>query len=84
MIGRCLAVENAGTAERDGNGQDRDNRVVEAIDFVVGQRPGQPFRMEAGAVERFVNIDVAEAGQKRLIEQQRLESGQFAGTDALM
>lgn len=38
-------------------------------------------RMESGAPERFVRIDIADPGNKRLIQQQRLEPTGFFGNE---
>ena len=37
------------------------------------ERPGRPERMEARRPERLVGVDVADAGDERLVQQQRLE-----------
>src|SRR5690606_10761513 len=40
VVGRGLAIQDARAADWDGDRQDRDDCVVEAIDLVVGQRSG--------------------------------------------
>src|SRR5690606_21252397 len=39
----------------------------------MGQRAGGPQRREAGAMQRFANINIAEAGDERLVEQRSFQ-----------
>ena len=71
-VGRRVVVDRA-PATLDGLGQDGPDRVVQPSFVGRPERPGGPQRMEPGGPQRLVGVDVADAGQERLVEQQRLE-----------
>ena len=72
-VGRRVVVDRR-TAPDDGLGEDPSELQPEAA-FVGGpQRPRRPEGMEAGGPERLVGVDVADAGDERLVEEERLEA----------
>ena len=71
-VGRRVVVDRA-PATLDRLGQHGPDRVVQASFVGRPERPGGPQRMEPGRPQRLVGIDVADAGQERLVEQERLE-----------
>ena len=71
-VGRRVVVDRA-SAAHDGLGQDPPDLVVQVPLVGGSQRPGRPERMEPGRPQRLVGVDVADAGDERLVEQERLE-----------
>ena len=71
-VGRRVVVDRA-PATLDGLGQHGPDRVVQPSFVGRPERPGGPQRMEPRRPQRLVGVDVADAGQERLVEQQRLE-----------
>ena len=71
-VGRRVVVDRA-AATLDRLGQDGPDRVVQPSLVGRPERPGGPQRMEPRGPQRLVGVDVADAGQERLVEQQRLE-----------
>ena len=71
-VGRGVVVDRA-AAPLDRLGQDPPDRVVEVPLVGRPQRPGGPQRMEPRGPQRLVGVDVADPGDERLVEQERLE-----------
>jgi hypothetical protein len=46
---------------------------VQPVQFPDGNGGGQPLGMQPGQIERFVRVDIADAGDELLIEQGGLE-----------
>ena len=71
-VGRRVVVDRR-AAPLDRLGQDGPDLAVEAR--LVGRAEGRapPERVEPRAPERLVGVDVADPGDERLVEQQRLE-----------
>src|SRR5262249_22486824 len=59
---------------RDRLGERRADLVAQARRALAGHAVGARERVQAGAVQRLVDVDVAKAGEERLVEQQRLEA----------
>ena len=49
-----------------------DDRLVQPLDLGAAQPPGRLQRMDAGAEQRLVGVDVPDAGDAALVEQERL------------
>jgi hypothetical protein len=64
---RCPAISES--FAKDGT-----NRRVEPPDFLRRQAAGVAQRMELGTKKRFVDIDVTETGDQRLIEQDAFQA----------
>ena len=72
--GAADVIANAGAALVDGARQHRDDRRGAALGLLAPSgRLAEQRRMEPGLEERFVGVNVADAGDDRLIEQDRLE-----------
>ena len=80
-IGRRVVVDRA-AAPLDGLRQDRADGLVEASLVGRTQRADAPERVEAGGPQSFVRVDVADSGDERLIEQERLEPTRRAAATA--
>ena len=76
-VGRGVVVDRA-AAPLDRLGQDRPDRLVQAALVGGPERPGRPQRVEPRRPQRLVGVDVADAGEERLVEQQRLEPARSA------
>nr|ABZ10024.1 hypothetical protein ALOHA_HF4000APKG10F13ctg1g7 [uncultured marine microorganism HF4000_APKG10F13] len=57
----------------DGSAQDGADAPMQPPHFACGERVGGPQRVDASSVQRLVDIDVPEAGEEALVEQQRLQ-----------
>ena len=71
-VGRGVVVDGA-AAPLDGLGQDRADRVVQVALVGRPERRGRAQRVKPRRPQRLVRVDVADAGQERLVEQERLE-----------
>ena len=71
-VGRRVVVDRAAAA-LDRLAQDRPDIAVQPALVGRPQRPDGPQRMEPRRPQRLVRVDVADAGEERLVEQQRLE-----------
>lgn len=71
-IGGAMVLDGAST-KLDCLGQHRPNRPGEAVDRVGIEAVRPHARMHARAKERLVRVDVADAGDDRLVEQRRLD-----------
>ena len=71
-IGRRVVVDRA-AAPLDGLAEDPPERLVQVPLVGGAERAGGPQRVQPGRPERLVRVDVADAGEERLVEQQRLE-----------
>ena len=70
-------VGDGGAAEADGMLEDVDEGEAEAFELGVAEAACLTARTDAGAEEGFVGVDVADAGEERLIEESGLD-GEFA------
>src|SRR5258705_9437603 len=70
-------------ARRDRLGEHRVDCRDQPLQPLERNRPASAARMDAGAIERLADIDVAEAGDDSLVEQQQLDRGRAAGKAAL-
>lgn len=76
-------------AESNGVRQDFAQRQPQAVKLGAGDAVGTPPRANAGMKEAFVRVDVAHAGQQRLVQQSCLDAqtppakkcGKFVRTD---
>jgi len=66
-------VGDGGAAEPDGVAEDLDERGAQAGQLGAGETGGLASGAEAGAEERLVGVDVADAVEERLIEQRGLD-----------
>ncbi len=71
-VGRGVVVDGAAAA-LDRLGEDPPERLVEVALIGRPQRPSRPQRVEPGGPQRLVGVDVADAGDERLVEQERLQ-----------
>ena len=71
-VGRGVVVDRA-SAPHDRLGQDPPDLVVQMPLVRRAQRAGRPERVESGRPQRLVGVDVADPGDERLVEQERLE-----------
>jgi hypothetical protein len=74
-------VVDGGAARVDALLERLDHAVVERLDLRALQRPDRPQRMDAGAEERLVRVDVAHAGYALLREQEGLDRRPAAAGD---
>ena len=72
-VGRGVVIDR-GAAPLHGLGQDPPDRLVEAPLVRRAERPRRAQRMQPRAPQRLVGVDVADACQERLVEQQRLQA----------
>ena len=76
-------------AELDGMAENLLESDVEAVEFGAGKPAGLTAGTDTGAKETFIGIDIAHAGEQRLVEQRGLdgeltapeENGEFAAGD---
>ena len=80
-VGRRVVVDRA-AAPLDRLGQDRADRLEQAALVGRAERADGPQRMEPGRPQRLVGVDVADAGDERLVEQQWLEPALAAAQPA--
>src|SRR5207249_10661171 len=71
---RGYEIPDAGATRAEGLGQHRPHSLVEPPDGPITQPAGSPIRMQAGAVQDFVRVDVADPGNHLLMTQQGLHS----------
>ena len=57
--------------------QRRSNCFMQRCNLTIVEVSGSAERVESGSPERFVRINITHPGNKRLIQQQRLESAGF-------
>ena len=67
-------VRDRRTAGGDRFGEHGDDRVVEFAGAIAAKALGQRLGMNAGAEQRFVGVDIADAAEKGLVEKQRLDT----------
>ena len=60
-------------AGRDGIGQHRLDGRHQTLGPGPGDAGAEPLRRDAGAVEAFASIDIADTGHQMLVEQQGLD-----------
>jgi hypothetical protein len=70
---RVDVIRHRRAAETDGPGENGTNGSPKTKRFGPAQARRGPGRMDAGAPEAFVRIDIAEAAHAPLVEQQRLD-----------
>src|SRR3954449_650588 len=75
-----LGVEG-GAVIRDPGADHLLDRHGEAGDLRIGQGAGRGGGVDAGAVEGFVRVDIAEAGDACLIEQRRFDGQSWGGAE---
>ena len=63
----------------DRRGEDGADRGGESVPVVVHQRGGGGVRVEASEEEGFIGVDVADAGEDVLIEQDRFDGAGGVG-----
>ena len=68
-----MAVVETGTAVSDAVFQRRHDRVMEPVYLCLAQASGGALRMDARAPQSLAGVDVAQARQEVLVEQQALE-----------
>jgi len=61
---------NAGAVAADALLQYRANGVQQAGGIFAAEQMGRGERVQAGKVQGFIGVDVAQSGDKRLVEQQ--------------
>ena len=66
-------VAEGGAAIAQGVVEDASDGAVESLHFRFGQRVGEPLRMDAGGEEGLVGVDVADAGDSALVEEDGLD-----------
>ncbi len=77
---RVDVVGDGGAAELDGAVKHGLKRGVEAAELGAGEAGGLTARADAGASKGLVGVDVADAVEKRLVEQGGLDGG-FAAAE---
>lgn len=77
-IGIAVIAQGA-AAMAQGAAKHRFDRTIETGDLRGGQLVGNGQRMDAGGEERFVGVDVSQAGNDRLIEQRVFDRTSGAG-----
>ena len=70
---RADVVAEARAPVGDPFAQDLAHGAVETPDIAGVERVGRPQRMEPRAPERLIGVDVPDAGDEALVEQQRLQ-----------
>src|SRR5262249_41124603 len=77
-----LAASVAVVVDRGAAGfERRDRPVAERLPVLRLHRPRRGQRVQARPVERLVGVDVADPGDARLVEQERLQRRLLAGRD---
>ncbi len=71
-------VGDGGAAQADGFAEHALHGLAQAVDFLVGEIGGQARGMQARPPQAFVSVDISNAAQDALIEQQRFDSGATA------
>ena len=62
------------TSGGDGFGEHGDDGVVELARTVAADALGERPRMNAGAEERFIGVNIADAAKEGLVEEQRFDA----------
>ena len=70
---RTCEVLDGGPPRGDSSAQDGADTPMQPPYFAGRERVGGPQWVDAGGVERFVDVDIPEAGEEALVEQQRLQ-----------
>ena len=71
---RVHVIGNRRTSRVDGIGEHIDDGPVQAAGALGGEAVGKSQRMDTGAKQGFIGIDIADAPDEGLVEQQGLDA----------